>query len=73
MKETRATMDNEAAMEVVEISGGQDQLETLHLHLQNGEIVSLTFSVPVTDAMYHCFEQLLSVKRTRSPEERSAS
>lgn len=58
-------MDNVAAMEVVDITGGQDQPETIHVHLQNGDVISLVFAVPVTDAMYHCFEQLVSVSRTQ--------
>jgi len=57
-------MDNTEATEVVKISGGPDQLDTIHIHLQNGEVVSLVFAVPVTDSMYHCFEQLARVKRS---------
>ena len=58
-------MDNTEATEVVQISGGPDQLDTIHIHLQSGEVISLVFAVPVTDSMYHCFEQLARV--TRAP------
>ena len=57
-------MDNAEATEVVQITGGPDQLDTVHVHLRSGEVISLIFAVPVTDAMYHCFEQLARVTRT---------